>query len=294
MTQDALNFVNQLVEDLEDDGYDLTKPVSDGPQVPAEGLARAILVGYIELGHRKTSYKGVEKISNDAVWLFELSGPKHAPREFEGVKEPWVVEVRTSVSRSEKSRHFKLFKQLNFDGSAKNPVQLVARKAAYLVSIRHRKWKRSNDPAEESGWTGLDVEVTDTAGAYTFTSGGYGKVRTQDPLTGDPLEIPVAAPLSKPRVFVWDHPNKPSWDSLFIEGEWPERKDEKTGEVTKPAQSKNRWQLRIKAALNFAGSPVEAFLASLETPPEAVALAAALPPIPTAPGAVRDPLAGVA
>jgi hypothetical protein len=47
---------------------------------------------------------------------------------------------------------------------------------------------------------------------------------------------------------------------LFIEGEYPERKDDK-GNVTSPARSKNVFQNAIKNAVNFKGSPIYTLLA---------------------------------
>jgi hypothetical protein len=48
---------------------------------------------------------------------------------------------------------------------------------------------------------------------------------------------------------------------LFIEGEYPERKDDK-GNVTAPAKSKNVFQNTIKNAVNFRGSPIYTLLAA--------------------------------
>ena len=49
------------------------------------------------------------------------------------------------------------------------------------------------------------------------------------------------------------------WASLFIEGAYPERKDDK-GVVTAPAKSKNVFQDTIKRAVNFQGSPMHTLL----------------------------------
>jgi hypothetical protein len=50
------------------------------------------------------------------------------------------------------------------------------------------------------------------------------------------------------------------WDTLFIDGEYPERKNDK-GEVTAPAKSRNQFQLKIAAAKNYKGSPIQVLLA---------------------------------
>jgi hypothetical protein len=52
------------------------------------------------------------------------------------------------------------------------------------------------------------------------------------------------------------------WDSLFIDGEYPERKDEKTGAVISPAKSKNVIQNKIRSAKNWATSPLSAIVAA--------------------------------
>jgi hypothetical protein len=49
------------------------------------------------------------------------------------------------------------------------------------------------------------------------------------------------------------------WGSLYIEGEYRERKDDKTGVVT-PAKCKNTLQNKIKGAVNFIGSPIHTLL----------------------------------
>ena len=49
------------------------------------------------------------------------------------------------------------------------------------------------------------------------------------------------------------------WGGLFVEGEYPERKNDK-GEVTAPAKSKNVMQNKIKSAVNFIGSPIHTLL----------------------------------
>jgi hypothetical protein len=49
------------------------------------------------------------------------------------------------------------------------------------------------------------------------------------------------------------------WDSLYIDGKYDDRKDEKTGVVT-PGKSKNVFQEKIRGAVNFKGSPIAELL----------------------------------
>ena len=74
--------------------------------------------------------------------------------------------------------------------------------------------------------------------------------------------FPVGAALTPLKAFVWDFADAKMWDSIFIEGEYSERKDEKTGKVTAEAKSKNAIQLEIAKALNFKGMPCYDYAAS--------------------------------
>lgn len=133
---------------------------------------------------------------------------------------------------------------------AKHMCQLLGKH--WLVNIIH------SDNGKEGAERRVYANVRNDDG-YTFRP----PVRiVGDELAGDAKEIPIPAPevLSELRLFLWDFPTKPMWDSLYIPGEYEERKDEKTGKVIAPAKSKNVIQEKIKSALNWVGSPMHELL----------------------------------
>jgi len=69
----------------------------------------------------------------------------------------------------------------------------------------------------------------------------------------------VAEPLTELKCFLWENPDAEQWASLYIEGEYAERRDD-TGRIVRPARSKNVIQDKIKAALNWPGSPMQRLL----------------------------------
>lgn len=77
----------------------------------------------------------------------------------------------------------------------------------------------------------------------------------EDAESGESKRVNVAPAITPLKLFLWDMPSKDMWASIFIDGQYEERKNDK-GEVIAPAKSKNKWQERIKAALNFKGSPI--------------------------------------
>ena len=225
--------------------------MTDNKRVFADVKRAASLIGYIEIGKQKKTYKQQEKVVEQVQLIFELAGGKNAPRELEdGTKLPHRITVTETLSLNEKANFFKLFKKLNYNGEAKHMCQLLGKH--WLVNIIH------SDNGKEGADKRVYANVRNDDG-YTFRP----PVRiVGDELAGDAKEIPIPAPevLSELRLFLWDFPTKPMWDSLYIPGEYEERKDEKTGKVIAPAKSKNVIQEKIKSALNWVGSPMHELL----------------------------------
>lgn len=226
-------------------------PSGDAPQPAAAGPCRLRLVSYVELGQHEKKYQGNAKKVELCRLGFEVTGPKHPPREVDGKKVPHVIFIEETLSRNEKANFVKLFNLLNYDQQATHPVQLIGK--AYLGTIHHRKWRKRTDPAEADKWTGIDVELRDKNG-YSIRP-----PRFEDPETGDLRVVEVAEPSTPMYFFLWQNPDEQQWKDIFIEGEWPERKD-KDGNVTQPARSKNFVQAKIIAAKNFEGSPIHQLL----------------------------------
>lgn len=235
---------------------DMTKAQAGGGDFEplAAGPCRLRFVGYVETGKHEKSFKGVAKTREQARLYFEISGPKHPPREVDGVKYPNIIEVKEGKSLNEKARFFKLVQQLNYQGKAKHVAELLG--DPYKGTVIHRKYKKTD------GSEGTAVELFDKVkGSFTIEPPRYEIVDPENGPTGEFAALKVDEPLSKLRLFLWEHADMEQWASIFIEGEYPERKNDK-GEVTAKAKSKNVIQAEIKSAKNFAGSPIATLLAA--------------------------------
>lgn len=262
MSNDILALANAAAE-YSTDMTEATTGGGGGDYVPpAEGLARARFIGYIESGvHEKNVGPGKPPVIKPQVQLvFELSGPLHPPTiKEDGTKLPHRVTVDFNASPNygplnEKAGLYKAFKRMNYEGKAKHMSQLLG--TAYLLQINHNK-KKGTDGKERTY-----VKVQDEGGLLIQPP------RFVNPLDNTVTPVPVDEPISPLRLFVWNAAPEvigKMWDSLFIDGEYPERKNDK-GEVTAKAKSKNVLQNEIKAALNFTNSPVFQYLQTKGVP----------------------------
>ncbi len=209
---------------------------------PAEGMVRLRLVGYFELGKHEEEYQGVKKIKDKVQLVFELSGPKHKPAQTDNGPVPLRMTITETLSLNEKAGFFKLFNLMNYDGAAKHMAQLVGKD--FIGTIFHKKSK----------------DGTKTY-ANLKDANGYSIRRpfVPNPETGEDIRIHADPAITPLKLFIWNLANKAMWDSIFIDGEYPQRTDEKTG-VVYPAKSKNVIQNKIKSALNFEGSPASQFV----------------------------------
>lgn len=270
-------------------GPDMTQAKSGGGggYVPPEaGVCLATLVGYIEIGKHRVEYKDKGKVvikePEQVQLIFELAGGKNAPRvnEETGEKIPHRITITETLSLNEKANFFKLFRKLNHDGVATHMSQLLGKH--WIVTVFH-KVVGEGDKAR----TYANLKNED---GYSFRPA----VRVEgDELAGTATQVPIAKPeqLSELRLFLWNFASKEMWDSLYIDGEYPARTDDK-GNETSPAKSKNVIQQKIGSALNWKESPMQELL-------EAGALDlgdvdAATPEVASASaGAGDDPLAGL-
>lgn len=233
---------------------DQTKTTAGGGDYvpPAEGACKLRLVGYIELGKQAGEYKGVANKRDKVRVEFEVSGPKHPPVEVDGVLKPIIIAIEENLSLNEKAKFKKLFNRLNYGGKATHVAELVATTEAYKGRIVHRKYKRRDNTE------GVAVELYDKATEqYTIEPPRIMQRDEEGMETGEFSVMTVEPARTKPRVFLWNYADLEQWASIFVEGEYPERKD-KDGKVTAPAKSKNVLQNKIKLATNFAGSPIHA------------------------------------
>lgn len=214
-----------------------------GGRLLPEGYAFGRLVEYVEFGNQAQEFNGKAKDPALEFSLgFALSGTGY--QNDDGT--PYVVRTFSmALSLYEKSRAFKLFKALNWKGTAKNFAQLL--NETFLVKIKHVP-KSKTDPTLVSR---IDLD---------------GFLPPLDPVTRAPYPI-VEAPEELFRLFLWARPTKEAWDSLFIEG------------TNDQGASRNRIQETILGALDYQGSPLQLLLSGGLALPTAEA-----PTLPTAPG----------
>lgn len=211
-------------------------------QPPAAGIARARLVAYIELGKHRDEYQGQVKVKDKVQLVFELSGPKHEPREAEdGTKYPHRITITESLSLNEKANFFKLFNKMrNGRAEVQHMSQMLGE--PFLVKVVHKTSKNGKTYAQ----------LRELTGEYTI------KAPVIEDEDGNVRKVKVADPLSELRLFIWDLASKEMWDSLFIDGEYEARTTDDGVEL--PAKSKNVLQNKIREALNFEDSPIGAIL----------------------------------
>ena len=237
--------INALVADLAKTGEDMPVAKAGGGDYkpPAAGPVRLRLFGYIELGKHEKTIKGQKKVNERVLVGFELSGPNHPPKE-DG--NPHVIWVEETKSLNEKAHFFKMFSKLNHAGKAKHIIALLGE--AYRGTVYHRTFKRAD------GSDGVVAELKARGETYDIKPTSY-----MDEESGEVKNIKVEELKSPKKVFLWDRPDMGQWASIFIDGQYEERKND-AGEVVKPAKSKNVYQARIMSALNFKGSPIETLL----------------------------------
>lgn len=252
--------------------------------LPAAGLVRLRFVEYIELGVHMGEFAGVPKKQEKARLTFELSGPNHPPSDA-GV--PQTMSFEITLSLSEKAKFFKMFKRMNQLKQVKHIAQLLGE--AFIGNITHNTPKAKEGEAKPRTYANLYDE-----NGYTMRPP---KVENVDPIAGTTttIDVPVDPPKLPLKVFLWKYATKGQWDDIFIDGKWDDKKDEKTGAIIKEGASKNYLQNRIRAAVNFAGSPIEALLSSGG---QALDIPEAEKPARTETsevkaGAAADPLAGM-
>lgn len=224
---------------------DQTKAVTGGGgeyTPPAKGRAAARFVGYFEVGeHEEDVFAGVpprptgaKRFRAKVDLVFELFGKNYPARVNEETGEvfPVRITVKETLSLNEKANFYKLFAQMNYAAKATHMAELLG--DPFIVEIFHKESKDGKVFANLKGPNGYHI----TGPSIT------------DPITDTTTAVPVPEARIPIKYFLWDSSDKEDWDALFIAGEYPERKDEKTGNVY-PARSKNVLQNRIKASRNF-------------------------------------------
>lgn len=208
---------------------------------PPEGPVRLRMSKYIELGTVNDTFKGQPK-KNDKVYIaFQLFGKNYPPQE-DG--RPQEIGFTINYGLYENSAFFKLFNKLNHDQKAKIFAQLVG--DAFMGDVVHKKTDTR---------TYANLRNDD---GFTIRPPFIDKMDEDGEVVRQPVKVPEL--VGEPMVFLWKYATKEMWDSLFIDGHWPDKKD-KSGVVTQEGKSKNYFQNTIMAAINFDGSPIQQILA---------------------------------
>ena len=250
--------INALLKQVQDKGPNQSEAKKVGDyELPAEGMARARLVGYFEVGKHQTTYKGQPKVTDDVQLVFELSGGKHKPRDTDSGPVPIRMTLNMTLSTSELSWFYKTFSAMRTDET--HMVALLGK--PFLLDVEHRK-----------------VGEGDNAKTYANIKRGSVRKPLLDQMDAEgnitKVPVPVDPPITELKAFVWDFATAEMWDSIFIDGQWDERKDEKTGAVIAPAKSKNVLQLKIASAVNFKALPIYDYAAGKVKKEDVDALAA--------------------
>ena len=212
-------------------------------EIHAAGVVRLRFIEYIELGeHTEQSGQFVGKKNQKVLLRFELSGKNHPPIEADGKKIPRTMvygfHTGMNMSLTDRSGFFKLFKVMNaaHGDTATTMVELLGKE--FLGTIEH-------------------VKKGDK------THANLTNIRKAVRIDEDDNEVPITVdePLSPIKMFVWDIADMSDWDSIFIDGTWPERKDD-DGKVVTPAKSKNVYQEMIRASNKFDSLPIAGLLKS--------------------------------
>lgn len=279
-----------LLKNVAEKGTDQSKASAGGGDYtpPEKGMTGARLVGYYEVGQHEFEYQGKKKTQNEVQLVYELIGKKHPPRELEGgEKVPVRITWTTNLSQNEKAWFFKTFNTVRDEGD-KHFVQLLGRPV--ILNIEHVEKGEGNDKR---------IYANIEKGSIRKPVLQVPEMQDGEP-TGNLIDQPfnVGPAISELKAFVWDFADAEMWDSIYIAGEFPERKDEKTGKVTAPAKSKNVLQLKIASALNFKGLPCFDYAASKLTGgtikrEDVEKLADEIGDVANAPAA-DDPMSGIA
>lgn len=226
-----------LIKQIAKSGPDMRVPLASSDYIPpAQGMARARLVGYFECGKHEEEFEGKKRLRDKVDMIFELSGPNHEPaKRDDGTFIPHRVTVQETLSFSDKANFFKLFAAMNqaHGGTATHMVQLLGK--PFTVEVFHRKSKDGKKVyANLKGPNGYNVKGT----------------TVQNPIDGSTVTLEVPPAFTALRAFVWKMASLPMWESIHIEGFYEERKDDK-GVVISPRRSKDVLRNKIRAAVNF-------------------------------------------
>ena len=252
-----MNTLIQQVQQLVDAGVvtDMNEVTTGGGfKIWPEGNAIARLIWYIETGnHAQKDHKsGVMKAPTPQMKMaFAMFSPNYTQDDGSpGI----IISYDTTISQSEKANATKIFKKMNWKGTAKHFSQFLTE--PFIINIKQRK-----------------DATAKVVGSYVDLKEISAPV---EPLSKQPYSCPeVSTDLLK--LFMWDTPTKEMWDSLFIDG------------TRDDGSSKNWLQEQIMKATNFPGSPIEQLIFGSNAPALPSMTAQAVPTACTMPAAAAVP-----
>lgn len=190
MLESIKNLVNNAV--AEGTEMDMSQASAGGERyLLPEGNALARMVEYIEVGKQPQNFQGQEKAPAMEIRIgFALYGEGYQK---EDGSPRMISSYSMKLSNNEKSKTFKMFNKMNAKKTAKSFAQLLGE--PFIVPVKHR----SN-------------------GKQTYATIDTDNIMPAiDPVSRRPYDVPQ--PDDKYyRVFLWNHPTKETWDSLYIEG----------------------------------------------------------------------------
>lgn len=228
---------------------DQTKASSGGGDYtpPAEGLARARLTGYVEVGkHLRKSKMYGDKLKDMVHITFELSGPKWEPKKLDdGTLVPQRLTIKEPLSVNAKARYYKLFLKMR-DNREDITHMAEMLGEAFLIRIKHREYEVDAGGKKEKR-IAVDTYSADSGWQISPPYILKDIMDENDEPTGEQEKknVTVSDPVGEMRLFIWDLADKEQWDSLYIE---PGDGD----------TSKNHIQELVASASNFIGSTAEA------------------------------------
>lgn len=241
-----------------DDQTETTQGGDFERRTPAAGLTVGRLIEYIELGvHGNKPYLGKPKPDSDQVRItFELLSEKKGniyEIDVEGGKKKLTekITVKLAKKQGEKAGFKKLFEAMRYGRpEIKHMAQMLGE--GFLIDIIHNV---------EKGTDGKDVtyaNIRDKDGNWFVRAPRLVK---EDPIEGtkEITQVPVPEQLTPSKIFLFNHPNKETWDSLYIDG----TRKVKQADGKEVEESKNWLQETILSAKNYKSSPLEAMLAGV-------------------------------
>ncbi|MGA7779950.1 MAG: hypothetical protein WCA85_19855 [Paraburkholderia sp.] len=193
-----------------------------------------------ELGQHETTRDGITSYEDRVRLHFELSGKRHPPRDVDGVFVPYILVVEMTLGLLPGDLFFETFARMNFESAASHMAALLGE--AFMVYVGHRRFRHRR-------------------GAYPIIEAdkeGYliGPAKGRDEATGELLAVDIAPCHYRLEAFVWKTADLDDWYSIYMPGEWPEQRNDQTGELIKKARSRNVLQECMVAARNWPEHPL--------------------------------------